>query len=1080
MSRPVDNGAAAAAAREAARRAAEEAARRAAAEAARRAAAEAAARSQATQSSSTPQTQTRDQFSGPAAQNTARNTVRLDGGPQQGEGAGNNLPKDPQELPKYFPELKDKSKEDLKSIHDAMTKVVTGSFSEKATALGELAKTFPDTTGAVLEKLGVQDSKLAKLATNSDALKALGTLSDPKKTVADKAQAALSLAKATGDIFKPEDLQGVLGTTLKGLPAAEKLIGAITTWADPEKSSVEKAKATLELAKAVKEFAGEQWPQLSNDLRKLDGSLRAVGAAITLFDPSAKPEDRALAAAQLAAEISDLKKDIQAFADVLKKAGVPGAEQAARQGAQLAEVAIKGLDPKLASKLSAEQLVKLGELATKVGPENLEKVLGGITDPKVLESLTGQLSKLDDASAKRLLTSIGDLEHGVLSKVLSDPKLTESLGKLATKLDDESAKIIGRVAKEMDPEALGLLLKFTDNAAGDVLKTGLKGLAPILDKGGSKLVGQSLKVMDKLLGKMGVEITGEVAGKVFKNIAKAIPVAGAIPNAIDAGKYAMEAAELHGKNKDLGFFAMVGANLNVIDAGVGLVLDATGVGVAADIGVSVAFGAAELALDIAFSNEKAKMEADPQNYKAPDWMKAVNLAAAAAMGPSGMAQLAAYYGPEGAAELTQWGVEMGAKGAVELAKFAGVSTAEAAGDGLKTTAGFIHQMADVLRNPSKYGQAVAEKARDAYNAVIEKGGQLAEEAKKVIGNVVDEAKKLGQKGLDTLKFIAQNPGEAAKIAVNGLKDMISSGVDLATKAGQELWKKGVETLETLKAGWESLTGAAKEKAKELIEGAGKALGAAVDKAVELGEKGLEALAWVATHPGEAAEKAKEALTDVLAKGGEVAKKAWETIKGLGTKGLQLAESAIKGLQDAGAKAVETLKYIAENPGEAARQVRDWVGKTLSDAVRKGGEMAKDAAVAIKDFVDRRVDWAKGFARDLLKDGVAAFKDVAKAWKDNLTEGGKEVLVALKDLGDAGVDALKDLASVGGQLAQEAVNHLGSMAKAGIDAAKGALEGLAALGGEVGKLASGAFDTVKDLTDGEINIGPVHVDVNPLW
>jgi hypothetical protein len=127
-----------------------------------------------------------------------------------------------------------------------------------------------------------------------------------------------------------------------------------------------------------------------------------------------------------------------------------------------------------------------------------------------------------------------------------------------------------------------------------------------------------------------------------------------------------------------------------------------------------------------------------------------------------------------------------------------------------------------------------------------------------------------------------------------------------------------------------------------------------------------------------------------------------------------------------------------------------------------------------------VDWAKGFATDLLKDGVAAFKDVAKAWGENLTEGGKEILSALKDLGAAGVDALKDLATVGGQLAEAAVGKLNDLAKAGVDAAKGALEGLAELGGEVGRLAGDAFDAVKHATGGDINIGPVHVDVNPFW
>ncbi|MFY0577023.1 hypothetical protein ACN28S_24345 [Cystobacter fuscus] len=329
MSRPVDSGAAAEAARRAAaeaaaraaaeaaaRRAAAEAARRAAAEAAAKAAAEAASRQQA--ESQKPQTQlfNRNEFSAgdnrvqnrlsgespvsatstppstgsttvrqlatASGSPTARNAARTEETPPERADA---LPENPKDLPKLFPELQGKGKEEIKKAYDSLNKLATGSFSEKATALGELASQFPQTVPNALERLGVKDSKLAKLATNSEALGALGTLSNPDKSAVDKAKASLKLAKAAGDILKPADLKGVLDTTLKGLPSAEKLIGAVSTWADPNASGVDKAKATLELGKALKDFAGEQFPELANDLRKLDGPMRAAGAAITLSIP---------------------------------------------------------------------------------------------------------------------------------------------------------------------------------------------------------------------------------------------------------------------------------------------------------------------------------------------------------------------------------------------------------------------------------------------------------------------------------------------------------------------------------------------------------------------------------------------------------------------------------------------------------------------------------------------------------------------------------------------------------------------------------------------------------------------------
>jgi polyhydroxyalkanoate synthesis regulator phasin len=970
--------------------------------------------------------------------------------------AETKLPDKAEELPKLFPELKDAPKEKLDKAYKAMEKLVNGNFSEQAAALGKLAKEFPDTTKNVLGKLGLKDSKLAKLATNKDALASLSTLTDEKASGADKAKAALELANTTGEIFKPEELKGVLSTVLNGLPAGARLAEAIGTFTDPKKGAVDKAKASLELADSLREFAGKEFPKLANDLRKLDGTFRAANAAIKLTDPEAPVQDKALAAAQLAAELPDLKKDLTAFKDALKQAGVKNADQVADEGLKLADVAVKGLDPALAKSLNADQLKNLEALATKVGPDNLEGVLKGIKDPKALEGLMGQL---DGDAGKRLLKTLGDMEYGNLGKVLSDPKMVEQLGTLATKLDDDAAKLVGKLAKDMDVDGLKMLLKFTDGVSDDVLKTGLKGLGPLLEQGGGKLVGKSLKLLDDVLGKMGVKVTGEVAQKVFKNLAKAIPVAGAVPGLIDAAKFGKEAIDLHGKNKDLGYFALTAAKLNAADAVVGTVLDATGVGAVVDLGVGAAFGVTELAMELGFDAEKAKMEADPQNYKAPDWMKAVNLATAAAQGPQGMTELAAYYGPEGAAELTQWGIEKGTKGAIEAARFVGVEGAEAAGRQLKLTAAFIRQMSDVIRNPSKYGDAVATKAREAYNTVIEKGGAMAEEAKKVIGGVIDEAKKKGLEGLETLKFIAQNPGPVAKMAVDGIQSMIQEGGDWLKQGGAAALKKAVETLQGLKQGWENLQGAAKEKAKELIEGAKAGVQTAFNKAVELGDKGVELLEWAVKNPGELAEMGKKAYLDVLAKGGAAAQKAWASIQNMGKDGLALAEAGIKKLKEAGAQGVETLKYIAENPGQFANEVRGWVAQSLKDMAKATGDAAKAAAGAIKEFADRRVDWAKKLAVELLKDGVSSMKEVAAAWGTQLTDGGREVVAALKDLGKDGVNALQDLANRGGDLANLAVDRLQELSRMGVEGASAALNNLSNLASEVGNRARSAYNNV---------------------
>ena len=146
----------------------------------------------------------------------------------------------------------------------------------------------------------------------------------------------------------------------------------------------------------------------------------------------------------------------------------------------------------------------------------------------------------------------------------------------------------------------------------------------------------------------------------------------------------------------------------------------------------------------------------------------------------------------------------------------------------------------------------------------------------------------------------------------------------------------------------------------------------------------------------------------------------------------------------------------------------------------GGDAAKKAAGAIKDFIDARLDFAMKLGKDLVQSGAKAFMDVAKAWKDNLTEGGKAFLDGLKDLGSAGVDALKDLAKLGGQVASYAVGKLESLAKAGVGYARDALGALASFGGEVGKLAGKTVDTLKSWTDGEFFVGGYKIDVNPFW
>jgi hypothetical protein len=994
------------------------------------------------------------------------------------------LPKSPADLAKIFPELKGKSKEDLQKTYDALTKLVTGNTSDQLGALATLSAQFPESLGAVLQQLGIKDAKVTKLVNNKDILGSLSKLSDPKAPVAAKIQAALKLTSSASGVLKLEEVSSYLKTTLGGIAPADKLVGAIASYADPAKTGVQKAKATLELATAIKDFAGKEFPAVANDLRKLDGSFRAAGAALTLVDPEASAGDKALAAAQLAAELPDLKKDLTAFGQLLKGAGVENASEVAQGAAMAAEVPVKGLAPRVAKELNPGQVAALKAAAEKVGADKLEPALRTLTDPKAIDALASRLATLDPAAGKRFLQLASGLERSVLEKALLDPAASESIGKLASKLDDEAAKVLGKLVKDFDSGALSTLLKIADKAPVDLLGKTIKLLQPALDKGGSKLLGASLKLLDSVFSRLGVQITADVAGKVLKNLTKAVPLVGAVPGVIDAALYAKEAVQLQGKNKDLGYFALVGAQLNGADAIVGTILDFTGVGAAVNAVVGVGFGVAELAIDIAFQQEKAKLEKDPANYKAPDWLKAVNVAFSATQGPLGLANLAAYYGPEGAAQLLEWGAEKGAKGATELFRAAGVESANEVGRQAKVASAAIHQLADVIRNPTKYGTAVVKRAVQSFNAAIKQGGAIASEARRVLGTVLDEAGKLASRGLtkgfETLRFIATQPGDAARLAINEVKQLVTSGIDLAKKGGTELLKRAVTTLESIKAGYRQFKGEARRQIQSFVDGASQAISTAVEKAKAAGAQGLAFLSWAATHRGEIAQQAKQVVVDTLKRGGEVARQAWQEIKGLGNRGIKLAETAIRELKNAGEQGVEVLKYIASDPGAAGTKALEAVGQTLNEIARQGGQAAVRAAEAIKQFVDNRQEWAKKFAVGLLKDGVASFKEVASAWRQNVTEGAKDVINALRDLQDAGVDALKDLARAGGPVGQLAVTALGQAAQAGSTVAGEALRYLHSLGGEIGRVTESTYNRLKAASNGEFTIRGVKFDLNPFW
>ncbi|MBX7100830.1 MAG: Dauer Up-regulated [Myxococcaceae bacterium] len=987
-----------------------------------------------------------------------------------------------------YPELKGKTDAELGTIQQNLAKLNDPSQDARLKAVADLGKSFTDPASVAdaVKRMGVQDQAIVRIASNPEALKATATLTDPMQSPGDKSQALLTVAGATGDAFKDPQFQGAMKKALGGSPAAATLLDAVNGYTPNDLSASDKAKAAFDLAGRLKDFTKETLPQIAGRLGRIDHSFSAVAAAATLTNADASPKDKAVAAAQFALALPALKANVNALKDVFKKNGVQGADAAATEGVRLANPAVQGLTPELAQKLTPDQLSKLQTFAGRDGVKDaLPALLANVKDPAQLDTVLKSAKDLDPKSAKAFVETLGKLQPDTLNELLTksatDGSTLDRLAGLAAKLPEESKGSLSNFVAHLSTGQLEDFTKISEKADA-------KALAKSLDasKGAdSRLVAKAFEYTTKLLEKMGVEVTGEIAAKLLEGVGKMVPVAGGIASGIDTVKYAKEAADTS-LDPNLRYFALLTSKVNALDTA-GSIIEATGVG-NIDAPVQIGLGVAELAMGLAYDSEKSKFQqakAEGKPYDAPGWMKAVNIAGAVASGPEGMVELAAIYGPEGAAKLLQDGVKAGAKGAIELGKQMGLSEAELAGDSLKVSGAAMHGLADVIRNPEKYGdeaRQLAQQAAQKFDEVIAKGGELAEAAKRELGSAIEDAKKLGEKGIEALTWMAENPGQTASMAVDGLRSVIDGGVDLATDAGKAIYKKSVEALDTLQEGWSKLEGAAGDAAQALKEKAGQAVDSALNTMADLGSDAVDLLSFTANHPGEAADRARAKLNEMLAAGGEAAQKAWDGIQALGDKGQQLATDAIHGLESAGAQGVETLQYIAEHPGEAGQRALSAVGDTLGNIARGTGEAATKAAEAVKGFIDRRVDWAVDTGKELFKDGVNAFTDVCAGWKDNLTEGGKAFISGLSDLGDAlgerGVQALQGLASLGGDLGKAAVQPLADLARAGNRFAQGALQTLSDVPGEVGELAGDAWAGLSDVVNNGFDVGPVHIDPTP--
>lgn len=899
--------------------------------------------------------------------------------------------------------------------------------AEKASAvmkLGQdLGKALPGKVGDALKPF------LDKLPGAQKAVDAYNVLSNPEKSAADKIKAGLDLADGLGKLA-PEKLGDALKPYLSALPSGKALVDAITTWAKPDASALDKAKATLNLANAIKTSVGDAFPQLAGHLRYADSTLKSVGHALTLLDPNASLKDKAEAALGLTAEVPQIAGDLQELKKFLTEGGIEAANASKITDEiknlpavkQLPEGLVSKLDPAVAENLTPEQASRLSKLYSE-GDKSLQEALGktlpNLKESASVDALLSAVEGVEDKAARKgLLDAVGGLKPGMADSLLADTingkPASEALAGIFKSLDGDTATKLAGMLADADDKAVRFALQMADSVDGKALK---ETLAVI---GDSKVAGQALRAFANMMDKFGVKLTSEVASKLLKGLAKAVPMAGAIPAGIDAAKMAEIAADPN-VPADIRYMALQAAKLNGVDAALSVAepfIAEFGVPIAVDVTLAVA----EVAMDVVVTSQLEQAKEQGNAYQAPDWLKASNVVLAAAQGPTGALELASIYGPEGATELVGAVSRMAGSAAIKGAEVASTLAAQGVGAGMKMTAEGMHALADMIRHPEKFGAAAEQIVNGAIGKLGElaKGaGELATAAKEQFDQIVGDLRKLGEKGLQTLGWIASHPGEAAQKAAQALSDMASEALRLGTEAGKKIVQGAMNALDAA----QNALQAAGEAGLQALENAKKAIDGVIDNAIKAGEKGLETLAWIATHPGEAARIAKQGLSDLIAKGGELAQKAWNKVIAQGKQAVDAAMDIAHKLRDAGKAGVEMLQYIVNNPGEALDKVRQAALDGLQEIAKGVGEAAEQAVDAVTTLVDSGIKEAQKTAQHLLTEGGAAAQRIIDTWGKELSEGGKAVIDGLKDLGDAGAEALGKMADAGVKAAQDIYNTL---------------------------------------------------------
>ncbi len=763
----------------------------------------------------------------------------------------------------------------------------TSALMQTLSSLGQALP--PERLKATLEKIGGSHDLANKLNTNLGNLKSLTdaytVFTNPNASDAAKAKAALNVATSLKNVVGNEVFKD-LGPALKRLDGPARLVSAGLTLLDPNAKPEDRAAAALSIAGEAR-GAWRDLKGLTQALRdaKVPNPEAIVKDAQDFADRTLRdlpesvrsrvtgPQVAELARAADKVELSDLKPLLEkldvtqpgALDEVLKQVNHAASPEEAKRFIG----AVNGLDPKVAADVLKDpaSAQRIADLAKKMPvdqtTDHLAEALKNAKSTDDVNKLIGALDSAEPAEANKLAKALKGMDPAEMSKLLGDTEGLQNFTKAVKSLDGEALDSFVKITRGMDAAGVANLSKYASLADGDVFQKLMRGAAPLLEKMDGRAIGElanglakGFDAIGKLLGKMGItRITGEIAAKVLKNVAKMVPVLGAIPGFVDAALLTKQAADLYGKNKDLSMLALNGAKLNALDAVGGLILDATGVGAGVDLAVGIGLGVAELALDIGLSTERAKMEAAEQNgteYETPGWVKGVNIAAAALQGPQGVAEYVAFMGPKKAFEDAKWALSEGG----ELAEKAWEVIKEAGGK-------FVEFAAEAVEALKDLGEWGVDKLEDLAGGA----GELAEAA--------------AEKAQEALKSLASETGEAAKKAAEAIGRAVDAGADWAKDAAVDLLKNGADAMKDVAEAW----------ADNMTDGAR----AVVNGLEDLGEAGVEALKDLSEFGGDLAEYTVDKLKNLAEDGIDAAKDALGTLSELPGAVGGLAKDVLGGL-----------------------------------------------------------------------------------------------------------------------------------------------------------------------------------------